>query len=243
MRRFLLVVGCVALAASLSGQGQQAQPQEQTPTFRTGVDVIAVDVSVTNSQGRPVEDLLAPDFLVKIDGAERRVISAELVRIDVEAARRQAADPFDPVFTTNQTPPNGRMIMLAVDQLHVRTGSARGLLQSAARFVDSLTPADRVGFVAYPPPGAVVDFTDDRLRVKRAMQSVVGAQLRFMSKFNIGLSEAIDISQRSDDRVWFIVVSRECQGLRGQALDECGHEVVNESTQIVARAARLPDPP
>ena len=83
--------------------------------------------------------------------------------------------------------------------------------------------------MAYPAPGPVVDFTDDRLRVKRAMQSVVGTQLRFMSKFNIGLSEAIDISQRSDDRVLFIVISRECRGLRGQALDECGREVVVET--------------
>ncbi|HEY6359849.1 MAG TPA: VWA domain-containing protein [Vicinamibacterales bacterium] len=255
MRRFVLVLGCVALSTSLSGQGQQSQPQQPqpqqaqpqqaqpqqaqaqdpTPTFRTGVDVIAVDVSVTDNRGRPVEDLLAPDFVVKIDGAERRVISAELIKIDVESARRQRADPFDPVFTTNQTPPNGRMIMLAVDQLHVRTGSARGVLQAAARFVDSLSPADRVGFVAYPAPGPVVDFTDDRLRVKRAMQSVVGTQLRFMSKFNIGLSEAIDISERADDRVLFIVISRECRGLRGQALDECGREVVVETSQMVAR--------
>jgi hypothetical protein len=127
------------------------------------------------------------------------------------------------------------MIMLAVDQLHVRTGSARGVLQAAAKFVDSLSPADRVGFVAYPAPGPVVDFTDDRFRVKRAMQSVVGTQLRMLSKFNIGLSEAIDISLRSDDRVLFIVIARECRGLRGQALDECGREVVAETQQMVAR--------
>ena len=235
MRRLLVIAWCVAASSLISGQGQQAQPPEQTPTFRTGVDVIAVDVAVTDGRGRPVEDLLAPDFQVKIDGQPRRVISAELVKIDVEAARKQAADPFDPVFTTNQTPPNGRMIMLAVDQLHVRTGSARGVLQAAARFVDSLSPADRIGFVAYPQPGPVVDFTADRLRVKRAMQSVVGTQLRGISRFNIGMSEAIDIAERSDDRVLFIVVSRECRGLRGQALAECEREVVVETTQMVAR--------
>jgi hypothetical protein len=130
MRRFLVIAWCVAASSLISGQAQQAQPPEQTPTFRTGVDVIAVDVAVTDTRGRPVEDLLTPDFVVKIDGQPRRVISAELVKIDVAAAKKQAADPFDPVFTTNQTPPNGRMIMLAVDQLHVRTGSARGILQA-----------------------------------------------------------------------------------------------------------------
>jgi VWFA-related protein len=235
MRRFLVIAWCVAASSLISGQAQQAQPPEQTPTFRTGVDVIAVDVAVTDTRGRPVEDLLTPDFAVKIDGELRRVISAELIKIDVEAARKQAADPFDPVFTTNQTPPNGRMIMLGVDQLHVRTGSARGILQAAARFVDSLSPADRIGFIAYPAPGPVVDFTSDRPRVKRAMQSVVGTQLGHLSKFNIGMSEAIDIAERSDDRVLFIVVGRECRGLRGQALDECEREVVVEATQMVAR--------
>ncbi len=235
MRRLLVIAWCVAASSLISGQGQQPQPPEQTPTFRTGVDVIAVDVAVMDSRGRPVEDLLTPDFLVKIDGEARRVISSELVKIDVEAAKKQKADPFEPVFTTNQTPPNGRMIMLAVDQLHVRTGAARGLLQAAARFVDSLSPADRVGFVAYPAPGPVVDFTDDRLRVKRAMQSVVGTQLRPIMRFNIGMSEAIDIAQRSDDRVLFIVVSRECRGLRGQPLDECEREIVVETSQMVAR--------
>ena len=125
--------------------------------------------------------------------------------------------------------------MLAVDQLHVRTGSARGILQSAARFVDSLSPADRVAFIAYPAPGPIVDFTDDRLRVKRAMQSVVGTQLTHLTKFNIGMSEAIDIAERSDDRVLFIVVGRECRGLRGQALDECEREIVVETQQMVAR--------
>ena len=235
MRKLLVIAWCVAASSSIGGQAQQAQTPEQTPTFRTGVDVIAVDVAVTDSRGRPVEDLLTPDFVVKIDGQERRVISAELIKIDVEAARKQKADPFDPVFTTNQTPPNGRMILLAVDQLHVRTGSARGILQTAARFVDSLSPADRVGFIAYPAPGPIVDFTDDRLRVKRAMQSVVGTQLTHLTKFNIGMSEAIDIAERADDRVLFIVVGRECRGLRGQALDECEREIVAETQQMVAR--------
>jgi VWFA-related protein len=253
MRTFLALACSALFAATLVAQAQQQpappppppQPQQQgqaqeqqqplpTPTFRTGVDVIAVDVAVSDQRGRPVEDLLAPDFEVKIDGMPRKVISAELVKIDVEAAKRQAADPFDPVFTTNQTPRNGRMIMLALDQLHVRTGAARGVLLAAARFVDSLSPADRIAFAAYPAPGAVVDFTDDKPRVKRAMQSVVGTQVRAFYKFNIGIREAVDIAERFDQRVQIEVVTRECRGLRGQALEECEREVLIQTSQMVA---------
>src|SRR5262245_31850356 len=63
--------------------GDAATPV-QGPTFRTGVEIIAVDVGVVDRRGRPVEDLRAPDFSVKVNGEVRRVVSAELVKVDVE---------------------------------------------------------------------------------------------------------------------------------------------------------------
>jgi VWFA-related protein len=239
MRTFLALASCLAASVLLSGQAPppgEAPPQDPpTPTFRTGVDVIAVDVTVTDSRGRPIEDLLPPDFVVQIDGQPRKVISAELVKIDVEAAKKEAADPFDPIFTTNQRPRNGRLFMLAIDQMHIRTGAARGLMDAAARFVDSLSPADRVSFVAYPPPGPAIDFTDDRFRLKQAMKTVVGSQMRSFSQLNIGIREAVDISERSDERVFNIVVARECRGMRGPTLAECEREVLVETQQMVSQ--------
>ena len=144
-----LILAVTAGAVSLSAQ-QQAETPAQGPTFRTGVDVIAVDVAVVDGKGVPVENLLPPDFIVKIDGQPRRVVSAEHVKIDVEAARREAADPFETLYTTNLKPPNGRQIVIAVDQGNIRFGSARPLLATAAKFLDRLSPADRVAFVAFP---------------------------------------------------------------------------------------------
>ena len=125
-----------AVGVSLAGQAQTPPAQEpapQGPTFRTGVDLIEVDVAVVDQKGQPVENLLPPDFLVKIDGQPRRVVSAEHVRIDVEAARREAADPFESLYTTNLKPMNGRQIVLAVDQLGIRFGAARPLLATAGK--------------------------------------------------------------------------------------------------------------
>src|SRR5678816_1506992 len=98
---------------------QPAQTPEpvQGPTFRTGVDLVASDVAVVDRNGRPVEDLRAPDFAVKIDGEVRRVVSAELIKVDVEAAKRQVADKSETFYTSNLTPPNGRQIIIAVDQI------------------------------------------------------------------------------------------------------------------------------
>ena len=60
---------------------------------------MAVDVSVVDKNGRPVDDLLAPDFVVKIDGTTRRVVSADLVKVDVEAGRKPRVDKTESTST------------------------------------------------------------------------------------------------------------------------------------------------
>ena len=224
------VVSIVA-AVPLAGQSQTETP-EQGPTFRTGIDLVAIDVSVVDRAGQPVEDLLAPEFEVKIDGEVRRVVSAEHVKIDVEAARREAADPFQTLYTTNLRPVNGRQIVIAVDQLGIRFGVARPLLAAAARFLDRLSPADRVAFVAYPEPGVQVAFTADHLRLKLGMERVVGRQPRSLEQFNIGVSEAIAISERADSRMFLEVVDRECMGMGEFERDECERSVMNQSDNM-----------
>jgi VWFA-related protein len=226
MQRLAILIVSAAAVVSLAAQ-------EQGPTFRTGVEVIAVDVAVVDARGRPVEDLLAPDFAVKIDGQPRRVVSAEQVRIDVEAARKQAANPFETLYSTNLVPPNGRMIVIAVDQSQIRVGAARPLLNTALKFLDMLSPADRVAFVAYPEPGVYVDFTNDKLKLKLAMERVVGSQQRFSSKYNIGLYEAIQIAEKNDERTFLVVVNRECRRLAGIVMEQCERDIITESSMMV----------
>ena len=227
MEKLFVPVFLAAAVASVAGQAQQSNPQapDQGPTFRTGVEVIAVDVGVVDRRGRPVTDLLAPDFEVKIDGAPRRVVSAEYVHIDVEAARREAADPVEPLYTSNLKPPNGRLIVIAFDQAGVRSGYGRPILNTAAKFLDQLSPADRVAFVAYPPPGVTVDFTNDHLALKRAMERVVGRRQRYGGKFNLGLYEAIAINDLQDSVALERVLRRECPRLKDFELDRCASQV------------------
>src|SRR6188474_1358468 len=48
----------------------------QQPTFRSSVDVTVIDVIVVDSAGRPITDLSAADFQIRVDGRERRVVTA-----------------------------------------------------------------------------------------------------------------------------------------------------------------------
>ena len=252
MRILLSVATCLLLGLhAVDAQEKQEQPQQQQPnptsqqqdplqgpTFRTGVDLVAIDVSVVDRRGRPVEDLRAPEFSVKIDGEVRRVVSAELIKVDVEAAKKQVADKTESFYTSNLTPPNGRQIIIAVDQINIRPGSLRPVLDAAGRFLDLLSPLDQVAFVAFPEPGPRVNFTNDKLRLRRAMQGLVGQQPRARAgNYNIGVSEAISIEERRDQIVLSAVMTRECRSNDPRQLAQCERDIISESSQI-ARNSR-----
>jgi len=244
----LLSVGALAVVAGQTPQTSTppaetapAQPASdqgadaaiQGPTFRTGVDLVAIDVAVVDRNGRPVEDLLAPDFVVKIDGEVRRVVSAELVKVDVEAARRQVDDKSETFYTSNLTPPNGRQIVIAVDQSNIRPGSLRPIMAAAQRFLDRLSPLDQVAFVTYPEPGPRVGFTNDKLKLRLAMQGLIGNQPRTTSGlYNIGVAEAIAIEERRDQLMLVTVMNRECRTSDPMQRAQCERDIVAESSQI-----------
>ena len=126
MRKRLVAAAVLAGVTSfVQAQEAPAPPAPQTPTFRSGVDLVTVDVGVIDQTGNPIDDLRPPDFIVKIDGQARRVVSANLVRVDPEAAKKKIADKEETFFTTNLTPPEGRQIIFAVDQVNVRPGTLK----------------------------------------------------------------------------------------------------------------------
>src|SRR6185436_11683093 len=116
----------------------------ETPVFKTGVDVVTVEVGVADKTGHPVRDLTAADFIVKIDGKPRRIVSARHISFDADKVKKRvAASNEETYFTTNIGPPGGRLILLAVDQTNIRAGAVRPLLNTAAKFLDHLSPLDQ----------------------------------------------------------------------------------------------------
>ena len=70
--------------------GRQVRP-EQAPTFRSGVEVVTIDVGVVDRQGQPLRGLGPADFTVSVGGQPRRVVSAEFVDTAVAAAGSASA--------------------------------------------------------------------------------------------------------------------------------------------------------
>lgn len=235
MRSLLTVVFVVAVSASAASQQADSQPPAQGPTFRTGIDLITIDVAVVDRNGRPIEDLGAAEFSVKIDGEQRRVVSAELTTVDVAAAKKQVDDKSETFYTSNLTPPNGRSVIIAVDQINIRPGTLRPVLAAASKFLDQLSPLDQVAFISYPEPGPKVPFTRDKLKLRLAMQNLVGQQqpVSRMGAFNIGDFEATAIEKRRDQLMLAAVVQRECHTVDPARLAQCERDIQTEASQIV----------
>lgn len=164
----LSAIAVAAIVPSSHPAAQDAQPSGRT--FRARVDLITLDVAVVDANGRPVEDLRAGDFAVKVDGKSRPVVSAELVKVDTSRAAESSAAPADPLVSTNIGAERGRRVVVAVDQTLVVPGSIATVMRSALRFVDKLAPSDYAAVLAFPEPGPRVDFTTDKARARDALR-------------------------------------------------------------------------
>jgi VWFA-related protein len=186
-----LAVGVAVLSAPLA-----ARPGPlQQPTFRSSVDLIAVDVQVVDSRGTPVLGLTPESFQVTIDGRRRRVVSADLVQY---AAGAPSSVPASGPVARNIWPDPGpggpeRTFVIAIDAASFQAGTSVGVLRAAASFVEGLPGTDRVGVFTLPH-GAVLSPTTDRAAVRRTLNSIVGTAGLLMNRFNLTPAEVVDIT-------------------------------------------------
>jgi VWFA-related protein len=184
-----LLVFAAVVAALTGAAAQDSRPQR----FRAGVDLITVHVAAVDARGRPVEDLRPGDFVVKVDGKPRSVVSAELIKVDPS---QPASTVRDALISTNAAAENARRVVVAVDQTLITPGMVAPLLRTASQFVDRLAPSDYAAFIGFPEPGPRVDFTTDKSVVRKAMQTLnIGQPAKaFPNIFNISLFEALAIT-------------------------------------------------
>jgi VWFA-related protein len=239
MRVLIVAVLIAALSSVTSAQAPSPKPQDPQPVFRAGVELVTVDVTALDSNGRQVTDLAAADFTVEIDGGRRQVVSAEYVRsvdpLRTIGAPHKVVVP-DETFSSSNTKgaPSGRLILILVDQGNIRTGSARAVMNNAKKFVDTLTPEDRVAVVAVPGPGELVDFTTNHDRVRESLLRIVGQATAVQSRFNLSITESLAIYMRVDAQLALQVIIRECgQVVAAAEAERCEREVEQDAAQVV----------
>jgi VWFA-related protein len=231
----------VVLVSFLHGQ------EQKPPVFKSGVELVAIDVRVTDRDGRPLADLTPGDFEVAIDGKPRRVVSADFVTAASGAPARgtsAAADlPPEAVYSSNadETPAEsqGRLIALLIDQGSFDGRASRAATMAAQRFLDRLGPTDRVSLTTFPGPGPRVAFTTNHALVRSALDRVVGSVEPWpIVDPAVSMTEAIAIVL-GDASTLSAVVTRECVGRsRGATLDACRQRIVEQAPVGVAQLRR-----
>ena len=187
-----------------------------------------VDVSIIGNDGKPVTGLTAADFSVDVDGRQRRLVSAQYVSTISEGP---PAAPSQSTFSTN-TARGGRLILFVVDRGSIAPGRGRQVTEAASRFLAKLTPADRVGLVAFPGAGPNIDFTSNHAIVQKALPGLTGLAESFPTSYRIGISEAMAIAQ-GDRTALNVVIQRECASLPSpEERDLCLRQVVTDANGI-----------
>jgi VWFA-related protein len=227
----------------LQSAGQQpAAPggdAAQRPVFRSRVELLAVDVSVVDGEGRPVQGLTPADFAVTVGGKRRNVVRAEF--IDFTQSPAAAAEVTE--VSSNQAEagvPEPRTILLVVDDGAFNPAEGKIVFMRLADQVERMFPRDPMGFLPLSGQAKAIEFTTDRKPIADALRVVTGRRLSLsgMTSVRLGVSEAMDIDQGRDAIALEQAVGRECVGMSGPDLQACRQDVQNEARTIADEAER-----
>jgi VWFA-related protein len=184
----------------------------QPPSFRSGVDVVLIDVSVVDRAAFPVGDLKPSEFIVTVDGKPRKILSAQFLShrapgID-EVLRAERGEP-QPDTIDPQRVGTGRDIIIGVDEDSLEPGDGLLAKRAIGRFLDQLLPTDRVAIVTLPRLPLRIGLTSNRRDLFDTLSRVSPAIVPLRWDYHVGLSEAFDIARR-DGMTANDVVQREC---------------------------------
>lgn len=151
-----LVVAGLAAAA--------VHAQDQQPVFRAGVDLVRVDVSVFDAQGRPVEDLQPADFHVEEDGVPQTVETVQFVRLDGQRAseREDSLEIRSREHAAAEAARDDvRLFAIFLDEYHVDKAPVitQRLRHTLASFVKQFGPNDLVAVMDPLTPLSHLPFT------------------------------------------------------------------------------------
>jgi len=204
VRRVPLVLAAAALVPALLVAQQQ-------PTFRSSVEMIAVNTQVIDNDGGPIGTLGTKNFQAWVNGQSRRVASASLIQYPLSSPMNVFPKTFQDLDWIPGDVPEvrGRVFILAVDQMSFSTKNLPSVIQTAKRFLNRLQPEDVVGLFAYPFGSPRLDLTHFHRSIGLALDHMQGLAIPFGGEFGISPSEIADISS-GDGHVFAQVVDREC---------------------------------
>jgi VWFA-related protein len=162
-----------ALACAIGLHAQQA-PGPQIPSFRSGIDLVQVDVSVLDRDRTPVRGLTAADFTLLVDGKPTPIEAFTAVTLGAVAARTGGAPPWtrtvSPDVVRNDLPREGRLMVVLFDH-SIRPQQMPLARTIAAAAIDSLGPGDVAAVMHTVGGSREQNLTQDRGKLLAAIRS------------------------------------------------------------------------
>ena len=220
-RPFPAIVLGLLLAASPAAQrgrmGGIPEPPPQAPVaqFRSGVEIVHLDVSVLDRDRRPVRGLTPEDFTILADGKPQDVAVFSAVEI-AEPAPATAPWMRDvaPDVQSNDGLQERRLFLILIDDASIDVGPsiAKNVATIARGVIDQLGPSDLAAVIFTRDNRNSQDFTTDRARLMAAAEKytvgfrgmagagVAGADDLFYS-YSVGVIEsAVEMFTSLPDR-------------------------------------------
>lgn len=246
-----------AAAISLSAQTGQVPPTPPTPqtpqtptasttagtpqqTFRTGANVVEVDASVFDKNGKPVTDLTAADFVIRESGVPQTIQAIYLVSGDPAIVRpAPAAGPAATTAAPRRVELKQRVFVFVLDLMHLSAAGFTRSKHAIESFLkDGTTAADVLGIVV---GGQMLNnrLDTDKAALLKALAAVPGPnQSRFTTLREwprlTGEGEATEIA-RGDATALDEAVRRACAEQPGECNSRVGDEPVRRQVESKAR--------
>ena len=163
-----------------------AQPADQAqkpPVFRGGVNVVRVDVIVSDKTGGPVTNLAAADFEVYEDGKLQKIDLFKLVNSDGNVV--PGGDPARPIRSlydqeSEAARDDVRLFVIFLDDYHVRKGNSMRVRETLAEFVRTqLGPLDMAAVMTPLMSVNEVTFTRDTGSLEASMKAFEGCKFEY----------------------------------------------------------------
>ena len=171
-----IVVVALSLSFTLFAQTKPQQKLPEDETLRIETELVQIEVTVTDKQGKVIKDLKQSDFELKADG-KLQEIGYFSVGTSVTPARWITTETVKKNKAETSVEPTrevraGRYIVLAIDDLHLSFSSLNYTRKALVKFVDQqMAGGDQVALITTSGQlGMFQQFTSDRDILKRAIE-------------------------------------------------------------------------
>ncbi len=181
--------------------------QLQKPVFKSGVDLVTLDVSVLDDQRRPIRGLGPADFTILENGKPQQIAVFSAVDIpDVEPPKTAWLRDVAPDVRTNEDIKERRLFLIIVDDAMVDADvfALTQLKEQTKNVINKLGPSDLAAVVFTMDNRKSTDFTSDRARLLKTVETqpmgfrgMAGPGLEFTDAWYMQAS--VDIVRRAVD--------------------------------------------